>query len=119
MMAKAKTHTSNAVKILDQRDGDDPELRAMVAREKLNGQVAQMIYDARTKARLTQQQLAELISPKTKQSVIARLENADYTGHSLTMLQRIATALGKQVDVRLSPVRKVRRTQRRQELQPA
>jgi len=28
------------------------------------------------------------------QSVIARLEDAEYTGHSLTMLERIATACG-------------------------
>jgi elongation factor G len=30
----------------------------------------------------------------TTQSVIARLEDAEYTGHSLTMLERIATACG-------------------------
>ncbi len=117
MMAKAKTHTSNALEILARRDGDDAELRAMVAQEKLNGQVAQMIYDARTKAELTQHQLAERIA--TKQSVIARLENADYSGHSLKMLQRIATALGRRVDVRLPHVRKVRQTQKRRELQTA
>lgn len=92
----AKTHTSNALEILDRRIGDDPELRAMIDQEKLHGQVAQMIYDARTKAGLTQQQLADLIS--TTQSVIARLENADYSGHSLKMLQRIATALGRRVE---------------------
>ena len=91
-MAKAKTHTSNALEILDRRIGNNPKLRAMIDQERLNGQVAQMVYDARKKARLTQQQLAELIS--TKQSVIAQLENADYSGHSLNMVQRITTALG-------------------------
>lgn len=90
-MAKAKTHTSNALEILDRRIGDDPELRVMIDQEKFNGQVAQMIYDARKKAGLTQQQLADLIL--TTQSVIARLENADYSGHPLKMFQRIATAL--------------------------
>lgn len=116
-MAKVKTYTSNALEILDRRIGDDPEMRAMIVQERLNGRIAQMIYDARTKAGLTQRQLAERIA--TTQSVIARLENADYSGHSLKMLQRIATALDKQVDVRLSPRRKARRTRRRQELQPA
>jgi transcriptional regulator with XRE-family HTH domain len=52
-----------------------------------------MIYDARQKAGLTQKQLAELIG--TKQQVIARLEDADYEGHSLSMLQRIASGLGR------------------------
>ena len=117
MMAKAKTYTSDALEILDRRIGDDPAMRAMIAQEQLNGQIAQMIYDARTKAGLTQRQLAERIA--TKQSVIARLENADYSGHSLKMLQRIATALGRKVHVRLSQVHRVRRTQRRRELHPA
>jgi predicted transcriptional regulator len=50
-----------------------------------------MIYDARTKAGLSQSELAVLIG--SKQPVIARLEDGDYKGHSLTMLQRIAAAL--------------------------
>jgi transcriptional regulator with XRE-family HTH domain len=31
---------------------------------------------------------------RTTQSAIARLEDAEYAGHSLTMLERIATACG-------------------------
>jgi len=57
-----------------------------------------MIYDARTKAGLSQTQLAALIG--TKQPVIARLEHADYEGHSLTILQRIAAALHHRLEVR-------------------
>jgi ribosome-binding protein aMBF1 (putative translation factor) len=48
----------------------------MVAEASINAKVAQLLYEARTKAGLTQQQLAELIG--TKQPVIARLEDADY-----------------------------------------
>ena len=40
-----------------------------------------MIYDARTKAGLSQSELAALIG--SKQPVIARLEDADYEGHTL------------------------------------
>jgi hypothetical protein len=40
----------------------------------------------------------------TKQPVIARLEDADYEGHSLTMLQRIATALDQKLEIHLVPV---------------
>ena len=50
-----------------------------------------MIYDARTSAGLSQSEPAQLIG--SKQPVIARLEDADYEGHSLTMLQRLAAAL--------------------------
>ncbi|MFB2894243.1 helix-turn-helix domain-containing protein [Aerosakkonemataceae cyanobacterium BLCC-F50] len=37
----------------------------------------------------------------TKQSVIARLEDADYEGHSLSMLQKIARALNQRLEVKL------------------
>ena len=58
-----------------------------------------MLYEARTRAGLTQAQLAKKIG--TRQSVIARLEDADYEGHSLSMLQRIAAAVNCQLEVRL------------------
>ena len=73
----------------------------MIAEETLNVRVARMIFDARTRAGLTQTQLAELID--TKQPVIARLEDADYEGHSLSMLQRIAEALGQRLEVSFIP----------------
>jgi ribosome-binding protein aMBF1 (putative translation factor) len=107
-MAKKGTKTiTDAVEILIRRLGDTPELRARIEEEKLNFRVAQMIYDARQKSGLTQRQLAELIG--TKQQVIARLEDADYEGHSLTMLQRIAVALGRRLEVSLTPVRRRRK----------
>ena len=54
--------------------------------------LALLIREMREDARLTQDELARKIG--TTQSVIARLENAEYGGHSLTMLERIATACG-------------------------
>ena len=60
--------------------------------------VAQLIYDARTAAGLTQQQLADAVG--TTQSVISQLEDADYQGHSLTMLRRIAKALHRKLEIR-------------------
>lgn len=96
--------TKDATKLLDHLIGDDQELRDMVAEEHLNVRVARMIFDAREEAGLTQKKLGELVG--TTQSVIARLEDADYEGHSLSMLQRIAEALGKRVEIRFSkPVR--------------
>src|SRR5881396_1220751 len=106
-MAKAKTR--DALKILDRLTGDERSLRDRIIHEKLNAQVARMIYEARTRAKLSQRQLAELVG--TRQPVIARLEDADYRGHSLSMLQRIARALNKRLDVRFvqaGPRRRVR-----------
>jgi predicted transcriptional regulator len=91
--------TKDASKIIERMVGQDQELRDMIAAETINARVAQMIYDARNKAGLTQKQLAKLVG--TTQSVIARLEDADYAGHSLSMLNRIAAALNKRVDIRL------------------
>ena len=99
-MAK-KTH--DATKILDRLTGDDPELRDMVAEETVNLHVARMIYDARMAAGLTQKQLADMIG--SQQSVVARLEDADYEGHSLSMLRRIAEALDQRLEVRFVPNR--------------
>ena len=97
----ARKKTKNALDIIARDVGHDPKFWEMVEQEKLNAKVAQMIYEARTKAGLSQRQLAELVA--TSQSVIARLEDADYEGHSLTMLRRIAGALHKRLDVRFLP----------------
>jgi len=96
-----KKKTKNALKLIAKDVGNARRFRDMVEEEKLNARVAQMIYDARNAASLTQQALAELVG--TTQPVIARLEDADYEGHSLTMLRRIAEALNKRLDVRFLP----------------
>jgi len=93
--------TSDALKILEKMTRTDPELEAMVAEASINAEVAQLIYEARTKAGLTQKQLADLIG--TKQPVVARLEDADYEGHSLSMLERIAAALNHRIHIQLVP----------------
>lgn len=86
--------------MIDDFIGEDDELREMVRQEVLNAEIGQMIYEARTKAGLTQTQLANRLG--TTQSVISRLESADYEGHSLSMLQRIAEVLGQRLELRFS-----------------
>lgn len=90
--------TKDAEKIIDRMVGADKELRDLIAEGTVNVRVARMIYDARNKAGLTQKELAKLVG--TTQSVIARLEDADYEGHSLGMLSRIVAALNKRIDIR-------------------
>ena len=94
--------TRDATQILDRMTGDDEELQQLIAEETLNAEVARLIYDARTAADLTQAELAEKIG--TKQPVIARLEDADYEGHSLSMLQRIAVALNQRIELHFVPL---------------
>jgi len=110
---KAKTemkNTTDAVTILDRMAGANPRLRQLAEEARINAAVAQLIYAARTKAGLSQADLAGRIG--TKQSVISRLEDADYEGHSLTMLQRIAAALGQCLEIRFLPPAKVGRMRR-------
>ena len=61
--------------------------------------------------RITQRQLAKKVG--TTASVICRLEDADYQGHSLAMLRRIAAALGKRVEIRFVPAVKPKRPKSR------
>jgi ribosome-binding protein aMBF1 (putative translation factor) len=91
--------TKNALALIARDVGAEPGFRARVEEEKFNAQVARMVLDARTAAGLTQQELAELA--RTTQPVIARLEDADYEGHSLRMLRRIARALNRHLEIRL------------------
>ena len=96
-----RTKTRDGVAILrDRCIGDDPERLAQLRDEKVSADVAQLIYDARTSAGLSQKELARLID--TTQSVISRLEDSDYGGRSLTMLDRIARALGKKLTVAMT-----------------
>ena len=92
--------TSNAVSVLHKRYvKDDPAKKAALEQERVNAHVARMIKDMRERAGLSQAELAEAID--TGQSAISRLEDADYEGHSLRMLQRIADVLEQKLVVQL------------------
>lgn len=93
-----KEKTQDAIRILHGRYvKDDPERKAALQEERVNAEVARLIHEMRNAAGLSQQQLAELIG--TTQSVISRLEDADYEGRSLSLLERIATALNQKLTV--------------------
>jgi ribosome-binding protein aMBF1 (putative translation factor) len=95
--------TSDAIKILKQRTGIDPETDPEMLRIAEEYRVGQIIHDARIAAQLTQKQLADAVG--TRQSVISQLEDAEYEGHSLSMLRRITEALKMRVHIELIPDR--------------
>jgi len=70
--------TSDALKIINKMNHGDPELEDMIAQASLNADVAQLIYEHRNKAGLTQKQLAELVG--IEESIITQLEDADFDG---------------------------------------
>ncbi len=100
-MKKTKK-TTDAVSILRQRYIKDSEQRRhSLEEERENLGIAEQVYNLRTQANLSQKELADLVG--TTQSAISRLEDADYDGHSLTMLRKIAAVLNQHVEVRFVP----------------
>jgi transcriptional regulator with XRE-family HTH domain len=92
--------TSGTLDILHRRYiGENAERQVSLEVERLNAEVARTIYELRKKAGLTQKELAQMVG--TTQSVISRLEDADYEGHSLSMLHRIAMALNRRLSVQM------------------
>ncbi|MEX2119057.1 MAG: helix-turn-helix transcriptional regulator [Pirellulales bacterium] len=90
--------TKNLAEAIRRKLARDPDLAQRVERERFKANVGSEIFLAREQAGLTQQALAERAG--MHQSVIARLEDADYDGHSLRTLERIASALEKRLEVR-------------------
>ncbi len=104
-----KKKTTDAIDIIHERYfRGKPDMLAMLEEARINDDIARKIYDLRTAAGLTQRQLAKLVN--TTASVICRLEDADYEGHSLAMLNRIAAALNKRVKIEFVPVSKRRKS---------
>ena len=104
-MAKRTKPTSDAVAILHRRFYEGKPVRMKHLEEaRANEEIARKIHELRTAASLTQTQLGKLIG--TTASVICRLEDADYEGHSLAMLRRIAGALNQRVEIRFVPIRR-------------
>ena len=97
-MASRRKTTKNAIEIIDRRFFKTKKARAEVDEARSSARVARQIRRLRTDAGLSQRQLAGLVG--TTASVICRLEDDDYEGHSLTMLRRLAGVLGKRVEIR-------------------
>lgn len=97
-----KNRTTNAIDILDRRHPPSAEDLSLRSEFDQMFDVAQQVFDLRTKAGLTQQELAERVG--TTKSAICRLEDADYDKHSMAMLRRIAAAVNHRVQVRFVPV---------------
>ena len=104
-MAKKAKPGTDSVEILHRRFYEGKPTRLKNLEEaRANEEIARKIHELRTGASLTQTQLAKLIG--TTASVICRLEDADYEGHSLAMLRRIADALNQRVEIRFVPIRR-------------
>ncbi|MBI3247891.1 MAG: helix-turn-helix transcriptional regulator [Deltaproteobacteria bacterium] len=96
--------TTDAIEILHRRyyEGRPDRLKEL-EEARVEDEIARKIYALRTEAGLTQRALAKLVG--TSASVIDQLEDADYEGHSMAMLKRIAEALHKRMEIRFVSIR--------------
>lgn len=103
--------TDNCIEILHQRYFEGrPDRLAELEQARADDEVARKIYNLRTQSGLSQRDLAKRVG--TTASVICRLEDADYEGHSMAMLRRIASALNKRVEIRFVSLPKKKATAR-------
>lgn len=87
-MTEKRKSTPDAVEILRRRYYEQKPARlAALADARAEDELARKIFQLREQAGLTQERLAKLVG--TTPSVISRLKDSDYAGHSLTMLKRI------------------------------
>ncbi|MGA3096563.1 MAG: XRE family transcriptional regulator [Bryobacteraceae bacterium] len=105
-MARKQLHSKAGQFLYNRYIAGDPQREETYEEEVVNAEIARRIYQLRTQAGLTQQELAERVG--TSKSAICLLEDADYEGHSLSMLKRIAAALDKRVEIRFMPAKRLR-----------
>ena len=73
-----------------------------------NREVAHRVFQLRQESDLSQVELARRVG--TTQSLMSRLEDANYEGHSLAMLNRIAAARKRRIEIRFVPRKRRRQT---------
>ncbi|OGI19662.1 MAG: hypothetical protein A3B68_01460 [Candidatus Melainabacteria bacterium RIFCSPHIGHO2_02_FULL_34_12] len=86
----------------------NPEFKRVYGEEEAKFSVSQKIRRFREKLGMTQQHLAKLTH--TSQAAIARIESADYEGHSLSKLYEISEALGAKLVIDFIPTRNVKKS---------
>jgi ribosome-binding protein aMBF1 (putative translation factor) len=101
-MESKKKKTSSAVEIMHKRyiKGNKRRLKN-IEQEGKRIEIAQQIYTLRKQKGLSQKEFAEKVN--MKQSVISRLENADYRGYKVDTLERIAQAMNQELHFHFVP----------------
>src|SRR5450432_514476 len=102
-MATRRFHSEALRYAYDELIGKDPERQASFEQEVVNVEAAQLIHEMRAKAGISQRELARIVG--TTASVICRMEDAAYEGHTLAMLRRIAEAMNRRIELRAVPIK--------------
>lgn len=89
------------VRTFDERlkeDLKDSRFKELFQEEYNKLQVGLKLTELREQAGLTQKALANRIH--TSQQAVSRLESGSYTGYTLSILEKIALALGRTLDIK-------------------
>ena len=97
---------------VDELAGDDPAFAQLIAEARVRHDIAQLVYDAREAAGLSQGALANLVG--TRPSIIEAIEASDYHGNLMQMLWRITRALNLRLQISVlgpgaTPAKRTRR----------
>jgi ribosome-binding protein aMBF1 (putative translation factor) len=103
MATKRKFRSAAVQELHGELIGDDVAAQEEFEEGLVNIEAAQLIHDMRSKAGISQRELARKVG--TSASAINRLESADYEGHTIGMVRRIATALNRRLELRAVPIK--------------
>jgi transcriptional regulator with XRE-family HTH domain len=103
-MVRRRFKSPDLQRTYDRSVGRDPGRIGAYEAALADAEVGMMVHELRIFEGLTQAQLADRIG--TTASAISRVESADYRGHSLAMLRRIAGAVGRKVAILFLPENK-------------
>ena len=103
MATKRRFKSAAVQELYEELVGDDAAAQEEFEEGLVNIEAAQLLYDMRGKAGLSQRELARRVG--TTASAINRLESADYDGHTVAMVRRIATALNRRLELRAVPIK--------------
>lgn len=106
MSTKSKREAmTDAIDIIHQRYFEGkPAMLALLEEERVNASIARKIHELRTVAGLSRRQFARILGLPA--SAIQELEEASFEGNALVMLNRIAAALEKRVEIRCVPLKR-------------
>lgn len=101
MAKKHRFESASLQHLYDKYVDGKAELETIFDEELSSAKLAHQLYMLRKRSKLVQAQVAELADTST--SVISRLENPEYDGHSLTTLKKVAAIYGHEVRLQFVP----------------
>jgi len=101
-MSRNHQPTRDLLEIIDRHlSRGNPNYQADLEEARISAAIAREAYDMRQEAGLARHELARKLGVTTAE--IRNLEEDDFHGNALVMLQRIATVLGRTVEIRILP----------------